>query len=478
MDDLKLDLRQALRSFVKNPAFTAVVVLTLALGIGANTAIFSLMDQVLLRLLPVQEPDRLVILHGPGPFSGSVSSHSNTFTPMSHPMFERLRDQNTVFAGVLAEYTRRPSISARAGRPTTSTATSSPARSSRRSACSPRSGRLFTRDDDRVPGGHPVVVLGHGFWTRRFAADPRRRRALGPRQRPPDDRHRRGAARLPRHRGRRVGRRLRARWPCSRRSSPPGPRALGDWRARWLTVMARLKDGVSTRRRPPPPSTSSTASSCARTWPRSRRPPTASASPSCRSGSSSQPGRPRHLRPARQRARRRCSCSWAWSASSCSSPARTWPTSCWRAPPRGRRRSRCGWPSAPAADGSCGSSWWRAWCSRWPGGAARHRLRRLDGHAAPARPSLRAGGARPHRRARPARRPLRPRPLALLTGIVFGLVPALQSTRPQLAPTLKSESAAVAGRHRALPLPQGPGGGPGRALAPPPHRRRASSRAA
>jgi hypothetical protein len=105
MDDLRLDVRQALRSFVKNPAFTAVVVLTLALGIGANTAIFSLMDQVLVRLLPVKEPERLVLLQGPGPFSGRVSSHSNTLETMSHPMFEHLRDQSTVFSGVLAEYT-------------------------------------------------------------------------------------------------------------------------------------------------------------------------------------------------------------------------------------------------------------------------------------------------------------------------------------------------------------------------------------
>ena len=66
MDDLRLDLRQALRSFAKNPAFSAVVVLTLALGIGANTAIFSLMDHVLVRQLPVKDPERLVLLDAPG----------------------------------------------------------------------------------------------------------------------------------------------------------------------------------------------------------------------------------------------------------------------------------------------------------------------------------------------------------------------------------------------------------------------------
>ena len=64
------DVRYAIRTLIKTPAFTIVVVLTLALGIGANTAIFSLTDQVLLRLLPVKSPERLVVLDGPGAFQG------------------------------------------------------------------------------------------------------------------------------------------------------------------------------------------------------------------------------------------------------------------------------------------------------------------------------------------------------------------------------------------------------------------------
>src|SRR6185295_4574932 len=94
------DLRYALRTLVTAPGFTIVVVLTLALGIGANTAIFSLTDQVLLRLLPVREPERLVVLDGPGAFQGRTFNNG-TF---SYPMYRDFRDQNTVFDGVLARF--------------------------------------------------------------------------------------------------------------------------------------------------------------------------------------------------------------------------------------------------------------------------------------------------------------------------------------------------------------------------------------
>src|ERR1044072_2621761 len=92
--------RYALRTLLNAPAFTIVVVLTLALGIGANTAIFSLTDQVLLRLLPVKAPDRLVMLDGPGAFQGRTFNRA-TF---SYPMYRDFRDQNTVFDGVLARF--------------------------------------------------------------------------------------------------------------------------------------------------------------------------------------------------------------------------------------------------------------------------------------------------------------------------------------------------------------------------------------
>src|SRR5262249_1530684 len=100
MTALAQDVRYAIRALVKTPAFTVVVVLTLALGIGANTAIFSLTDQVLLRLLPVKSPEQLVVLDGPGAFQGRTFNQA-TF---SYPMYRDFRDQNTVFDGVLARF--------------------------------------------------------------------------------------------------------------------------------------------------------------------------------------------------------------------------------------------------------------------------------------------------------------------------------------------------------------------------------------
>src|SRR5277367_4071430 len=103
MESLLQDLRYGLRMLRRSPGFTAVAVITLALGIGANTAIFTLLDQVFLRRLPVREPKQLVRLQ----FSGSASGRRDSYGGdpgdyFSYPMYRDLRDQNKVFAGVLA----------------------------------------------------------------------------------------------------------------------------------------------------------------------------------------------------------------------------------------------------------------------------------------------------------------------------------------------------------------------------------------
>jgi hypothetical protein len=100
MSGLGRDLRHAARGLRKNPSFTLIVVVTLALGIGANSAIFSLMDQVLFRALPVRDPGQLVLLDGPGPFRGRTVNNM-TF---SYPMYADFRDRNEVLAGALARF--------------------------------------------------------------------------------------------------------------------------------------------------------------------------------------------------------------------------------------------------------------------------------------------------------------------------------------------------------------------------------------
>ena len=104
MQTLWQDIRYGLRMLGKNPGFTAVAVLTLALGIGANTGIFSVLRQVLLQRLPVPHPEELVLLYAPGVRSGHIESDEvDGSESFSYPMYVDLRDQNRVFAGVAAK---------------------------------------------------------------------------------------------------------------------------------------------------------------------------------------------------------------------------------------------------------------------------------------------------------------------------------------------------------------------------------------
>jgi putative ABC transport system permease protein len=243
MNDLEQDFRLALRGFAKNPGFTVVVVLTLALGIGANTAIFTLMDQVLLRQLPVTDPERLVILDAPGAFSGTSHRHSDTLTPLSHPAFERLRDQNTVFSGVLAHYSTPLHLTV--GIQTDNVNGDLVSGTFFETlGVKPAAGRLLAPDDDRVPGGHPVVVLSHGFWTRRFGADPK---IVGQTVRVNDHAMTVVGVSARGFHGVEVGESADVFVPIMMQAQviPTWTRGLGDWRSRWLDVLARLKDGVS-----------------------------------------------------------------------------------------------------------------------------------------------------------------------------------------------------------------------------------------
>src|ERR1035438_10819012 len=104
------DVRYALRGLRKSPLFTIVALASLAVGIGANTAVFSLMDQALLRSLPVKHPEELVLFSAPGPRRGTINSNYNDLVAFSYPMYREFRDGNAVFSGVMARFPDRKSV--------------------------------------------------------------------------------------------------------------------------------------------------------------------------------------------------------------------------------------------------------------------------------------------------------------------------------------------------------------------------------
>jgi predicted permease len=245
MGGLWTDLKLAGRIFRKSPAFAFIVVLTIALGSGANTAIFTLLDQVMLRFLPVERPERLVVLNAPGAFMGWVSRQSDTVTPISHPMYLGLRDRGTVFAGVLAHYPSPLHLSV-GGQTDNVNGDIVSGSFFQVLGLRPALGRLFTADDDRVPSGHPVVVLGHAFFQRRFGGDPGMvGRSVSVNNHPMTVV---GVA-PPAFDGIEVASSVDVYVPLSmqREVQPTWGLRLGDWRSCWLVCVARLADGVSAK---------------------------------------------------------------------------------------------------------------------------------------------------------------------------------------------------------------------------------------
>jgi len=171
MSSLLQDLRYAFRGLAKSPGFSAIAIATLALGIGANTSIFALVDRVLLRTLPVRDPGELVLLRSPGPSQGHTWSDGDDDASFSYPMYRDLRDRASVFAGLVAEYPFAVSIAARGE---TERAAGEMVSGSYFDVLGvpPELGRVLTPGDDLAPGGHPVAVLSHGYFARRFGGDP------------------------------------------------------------------------------------------------------------------------------------------------------------------------------------------------------------------------------------------------------------------------------------------------------------------
>ncbi|HXY03553.1 MAG TPA: ABC transporter permease [Terriglobales bacterium] len=174
METLFQDIRYATRMLRKSPGFTTVAVITLALGIGANTAIFTIVNALLLKMLPVSDPEQLVVVGDPS----TPNSRSNG-TPrvdiFSYPLYKELRDHNSVFTGLCAAGTdHRIEVDTGHGE-------SSPEKVIGRMVSgnyfsvlglNPAAGRLLSDSDDTAEDANPVVVLGYGFWQRKFATSP------------------------------------------------------------------------------------------------------------------------------------------------------------------------------------------------------------------------------------------------------------------------------------------------------------------
>ena len=162
------DIRYAMRQLRKSPGFAITAVLTLALGVGANAAVFTLFDQVLLRMLPVLRPKELVRFEWTGAFSGSMSSFGgdgrNYF---SYPMYKDLRDQNEVFAGVLAADRAQVGISWR-NQAEDQDAEIVSGNYFQLLGLRPAAGRLISPQDDTTKNASPVIVLSYNYWRTQF----------------------------------------------------------------------------------------------------------------------------------------------------------------------------------------------------------------------------------------------------------------------------------------------------------------------
>jgi predicted permease len=168
------DLRYAIRQLRKSPGFTAVAVFTLALGIGANTAIFTVVNALLLKMLPVSNPRQLVVVGDPT--SPNKRSNGTPRTDVfSYPLYKELRDGNSVFSGLCAAASdHRVEVDSGQGEISGEKVTARMVSGNYFTVLGvrPGAGRLFSDFDDTTENANPVVVLGYGYWQRQYALSP------------------------------------------------------------------------------------------------------------------------------------------------------------------------------------------------------------------------------------------------------------------------------------------------------------------
>jgi predicted permease len=238
--DFVYDLRFSARSFLRSPSFTAATVLSLAIGIGATTAIYSLVDQLILHALPVREPERLVLIDWKG---DPVSTGFGSWNLMSYPICRDLQRHDRLFDGVLCRAATTITLSID-GAPEPTAAEIVSGTYFHVLGVGAALGRVLGPDDDQPPGESPAVVLSYDFWRSRLAGDPAivGRKVLV-NQYPMTVV---GVA-APTFRGVDVGE-VPALWiPASMSAyALPGFDNLLDRRTRWMQVVGRLKADLTT----------------------------------------------------------------------------------------------------------------------------------------------------------------------------------------------------------------------------------------
>ena len=161
-DEMFQDLRFGLRMLIKKPGFTVVAVLSLALGTGANTAIFSLVNTVMLRPLPIEKPQQLVALNN--------TAEGHAFATFSYPNYKDFRDRNEVFSGLIA-YRFQPLSLSHEGINERVWGFEVSGNYFEVLGVGAALGRVISSEDDLTPGGHPVAVMSYKCWQQRFGAD-------------------------------------------------------------------------------------------------------------------------------------------------------------------------------------------------------------------------------------------------------------------------------------------------------------------
>ena len=234
------DLRFALRSLGRSPLFTLVAVASLALGIGANTAIFTLIDQLMLRLLPVAQPEQLVMIWPNGPHMGNNRGGPHL---ASYPMYQDFQKKAPAFSSVFCQFGTAVSLSF-SGQTERVDAELVSGNFFRTLGVRPTIGRVFSpEEDDRVYKGHPSVVLSHQYWVTRFAAN---RNVIGQKLLVDNYPMTIVGVSAQGFTGLDPARSPQIRIPIQMKPlMTPGWDDIGDRRSQWIEVFARMKPGFT-----------------------------------------------------------------------------------------------------------------------------------------------------------------------------------------------------------------------------------------